>query len=320
MLKKYGKRFLAFALVLSFVISMSSTFFTEAASKKVTVYVISKVTTQAENNINIHTLKYNKHGQLKSISIKPNNKGVKSFVQKYTYKDKRLKSINFAGTFINAVDNKLSTDKQDFAFTYKKGVISKVIETEVFDGGNKTTETTTFKKGNPTKKVSKNGSDKTTEVYKYDSKNRIKECIFTDCYGKSKSVSTYSYTYNKKDQITCELIDNKDNKNGYKNVFSYNSKGNIKLIKHYTEQPDGKLKLSYTCDVINEYDKQGHLTKAAEKTIMGNPTNKVTITYKKISIPKEYLEAVEKQQNDILIEADINPSAYHVEYYIHRYL
>ena len=263
------KKVLAVILAAGIMVSsFSTTIDSEAASKKQTVYVVTKIEYSGKHKaggvpINVfprRTFEYNKNGLVEKIhapqlAVKDSYADVRV---EYFYKGEKVVKVNDVGLYT------------DFNFTFKlirnkKGNITGRMVRYNWITNPKTGKVVAFKK------------DKYDSPYKYDASNRI--ISGGEVEGNWGVIG--QYTYDKKGRIKTY----KRNKT-IASKYSYDKKGYVNKINK-----DGKK------TVLKNTYKNGRLTK---RVVVGGRTSK--IYYKKITVPEKYVELIQKQQRNLVEE------------------
>lgn len=261
--KRFKERLMAAILSICILLSgFAIKIDTEAASAKVTVYVVTKITSKKDTNLLIK-FNYNKNGLVSKSSNK-------YFINEYSYKKKQVSNI--------IQKQKDSTYEAEFKVSRDKKGRIKEIGTRaknpsegVLDWDeNYKKEYYSFKYNKKNKWTSyrEQTNGVFTDEYKYDSKGKTQSWIRKNYMGGDGPawVSTYEYTYDKK---------------GYVNSVYHKNHSNIGYDSEETTEETTTLKNTY---------KKGRLVKR----------NDYKITYKKIKVPKANKKAIEKQQRTII--------------------
>lgn len=265
---KKTTRFLSLALSLvMFLAALIPCNKAEAASRKVTVYVIS---TYGKLDIN-----YSSKGLIKSVVNK--NKLVPHMQLDYSYNGKKIKQVKW--TVRSTSKNGTVYDMNYDYFMPEKTLYS-------------------YDKKNRIKEIKDMGGQiPQIKTYKYDSKNRIKSIAVDRYYlnnpGKDE---TYNFDYSKKNSIivASKFVRSKDDNSEKKEKHVYDSNGNIKSIIMLEGNNKGK-QITYK----NVYDKNKRLKKVTVKDINGDKSS-YTIKYKKIVVNKDYEDVINQQQKSII--------------------
>lgn len=273
--KHIKKRTISFMLALLVLCTVAYPSSSEAASKKVSIYVVSKVISN-EGNIEYT---YNTNGLIKTCSRQNT---------KYYYKGKVLKKE--VSSYTQNTGDQKSVTKYD-----KKGNVISIQEINA-DGTIASSSKYTYKynsKGNKVSEKRKQSGTVTTIKYKYDKKGRLSKSIgnpYTD-----------SYTYDKNNNIIKLLITATGHKaSDFSRVYNYkyDKYGYVTAID-IKESID---KASQTTSKNYKYsrDKNGLITKCTIKVSGAEASGKSSITkkykYKKITVPKSYEKTILKQQ------------------------
>ncbi len=262
--KSYISIFLVFILLISLVASNEC----DAASKKVTLYVVSEIKIENDSGTITYKYSYNEHG-LKAYKVHYNER--EKYYSKYTYSGKKIKKIS---------GNESNFKKYIFKYN-KKGypIFEKGIDVEgwVFD-----------------------------YTFSYDKKSRIKKIKYHAANDYTNNNIDWKYSYNKKNQVTkikgnqTKVIDYKKAPVTYKSIISktykYDKKGYISKI---TEKNANNIA---TTTYKNTYDKNGCVTKVIKKSNSGPGSENTTyiLSYKKITVSKTYEKLIKEQQNGLI--------------------
>ncbi len=194
----------------------------------------------------------------------------------YSYKNGLITKV--AGKHVSDADTFTTTNK----FTYNsKNALTKQAYTYNGKPSYKVTFTTNSKGWVTKKSVKYEGSQAHKTKYTYKSGKLVKE---VDDY------STRNYTYDSKGRLKSAVYKNENGEALYKDSYAYDKHGIIK------KAVDKELKTgnTYTMTYKNTY-KNGRLAKKVSK-YNGKYSETVTLTYKKVSVPKSVKKMVEAQQ------------------------
>ena len=244
--------------VLCLFISLSVSYIqSEAASDKVTVYVVTKITASGKwkNDANQKAVKeskkfeysYNKNGLVDTSSESEKHSDYESYItSKCFYKGKYIVKGNVSSDITQSGKN--TSSKMTITYSRNKNNVL-------------------------TKMTYKENGKKSTDKFKIK-RNSKKQITFVSCKNSDFKINNYSsYEYDSKERIS-----------KYNDAeIKYDSHGYAKSVG------SDKIKNSY---------KSGRLTKRVLTSEFRTQTYK--IQYKKISIPKKYKDAVERQQRYII--------------------
>ena len=274
------KRIFAALLILFLAFLSIPATITEAASKK-TVYVVDKVEVKEGNNT--YTLKPTyKDGFFKKIEYPdPEENATETF----TYNSKHHVTKHTLKITSGAWKGFIETRKN----TYDSDSLLKK-RTETRTGGDKDTITFTIKDGRQTKK-------KVVSVF-YDEDGK-------------KITDTYTATIKYKNGNISKI-----KSDGWEYNFTYDDKGNMTRSSMKNRNGEGRMVTNpdfyYKAKIT--YDKNGRIKKLVTKRknpMMDNEEAlNMKFTYKKISVNKKYVKAIEAQQKEFINQG------YHFDNYL----
>ncbi len=130
------------------------------------------------------------------------------------------------------------------------GVVKDHVEIDPEKG---TTQTTTYDKGKPKKKVTRDKDGHDREELTYDGEGRVTERTVTD---EDFNSATEEYQYDEKGRLI--MVNKKDNGGGITESidFDYDEEGHLIQVVHFGRDEQGQPKV----DAKLEYDKDGNIT------------------------------------------------------------
>lgn len=190
-LSRKMKKALSVILAVCIMVSVLSTpTYSEAASEKATVYVVSKITTK-DGSL---SYKYNKNGLVSEIKIPYTNRKFS-----YTYNKKVLKKTKYSNIKKEIKEGRDITRNDDYKISRdNKGRIK-----EVISNGYQDFKPDSFKYDKKNRVISFNFQfgGVYDEKISYDKKGRIGKIIVNHHMLATKSITTYKYTYDKKGYV-----------------------------------------------------------------------------------------------------------------------
>lgn len=271
---KKKRKMISLFLVLLIILNVIPAQNVDAASKKVSVYVVKKIINEKGDSSYIKEFTYTSKGLKKSMNYYYKG-STKETPTKYYYNGKKLKRV---------------TNNFDPSFKYnKKGQLIFVKHDIKEDGW-------TF-----------------DDSINYDKKNRISSVKKHSQNANQNNTNTWKYKYNKKNLVTKATCKTKKIINWgageSDQIYEYSTSKSCKydkngnLTKLINKQTNETIKTTYK----NTYDSNGCVVKIVAKSNGDIKKQTYTITYEKIMVPKSY-EKVIKEQQDYII-----PSRFHFD-------
>lgn len=263
-LKTFGM-ILVMAFMLAGIVSIPA----NAAAKKTTVYMLSKVyRIDSGKKTLAKSYSYRNDGLLKGYTG-----SIAAIVGEYKY-DKKNRLVQFRTSLNEWTNYDYTYNKQGQIATIHKYYTSKYDPSFYSDAGK--AKCTYNKKGLMTKKV-----------------YQTKELNYTTNINENVKI-TIQYSY-KNGHLVKETITTKRGNNIFNTTktIKYDDNGNVRFEN--VKSTNGSERMTY----INTYNSKGRLTKCVTQMSSGN-TSTCTYTYIKMKVPNSLLESVKKQQWSLL--------------------